>query len=354
VFHAPGEPLTLERFPIPPLSGGAVLARIRRATICSSDVHSFLGRRPSPTPCILGHEMVGEVAAVGPDGACDYRGAPLTPGDRIAWSIVWSCGKCFFCSRGLQPKCEFLMKFGHQPIANGWALNGGMAQYCLLPEGTAIFRVPPSLPDALAGVANCATATVAAVFREASVGKGDVVVVHGAGLLGLTACAMAAAAEADHVIAIEPNAQARERALRFGAGTAIDSALPPAETTARVKALSGGRGADACLEFAGVPEAVELGVGLLRMGGRLAMAGAVFPGRPVQLSAEQLVRGMIRIAGVHNYSPEDLETALAFLAAAADRYPFAELAGPAYALRDVNAAMAFAQTANLPRVSILP
>ena len=251
VFHAPGAPLTLERFPIPALSGVRVLVRVRCATHCKSDLHTCFGRRQSPTPSILGHETVGEVAAVGPEGACDYRGAPLNIGDRITWSIVWSCGECFYCSRGLQPKCERLMKFGHEAISTGRTLNGGMAEYCCLPEGTAIFRVPPSLPDTAASVANCATATVAAVFRHAELRKDEVVVIHGAGMLGLTACAMAAEAGA-RVIVIEPDAQRRERALRFGAGTAIDSALRPSEIAGALKALrSGGRGADAGLEFAG-------------------------------------------------------------------------------------------------------
>jgi alcohol dehydrogenase len=245
------------------------------------------------------------------------------------------------------------MKFGHEAITPGRTLTGGMAEYCCLPEGTAIFRVPSSLPDAVASVASCSTATVAAVLRHAGLVKGEVVVVHGAGMLGLTACAMANAADAT-VIVIEPNALRRERALHFGASAAIDCALPPSEIAARVKELSGGRGADAGLEFSGAAEAVELGIGLLRTGGRFILAGAVFPGRPVQLSAEQLVRRMIRIAGVHNYSPEDLETALAFLAGAINRYPFGELAGPGYPLCDVNSAIAFAETANLPRVSLIP
>ena len=63
--------------------------------------------------------MVGEVAAVGSDGANDYRGTPLTTGDRITWSIVWSCGQCFYCTHRIQPKCEVLAKFGHESIANG-------------------------------------------------------------------------------------------------------------------------------------------------------------------------------------------------------------------------------------------
>ena len=246
------------------------------------------------------------------------------------------------------------MKFGHEEIAPGRALIGGMAEYCFLPEGSAIFRVPANIPDTVASPANCATATVAAVFRNAGPLKDEVVVIHGAGMLGLTACAMAAAEGAACVIVIEPDASRRERAAQFGANVALDSAMEPAGIVARVKEMSAGRGADAGLEFAGYPESIELGVRLLRMGGRFVMAGATFPSRPVQLDAEQLVRRMIRIAGVYNYAPEDLETALEFLAAVIDRYPFAELVGASYPLAEVNAAVAFAESQRPPRVALIP
>jgi putative phosphonate catabolism associated alcohol dehydrogenase len=305
-------------------------------------------------PSVLGHEMVGEIVRMGPDGARDHRGAPLQPGDRVTWSMVWSYGECFYCSRGLRPKCERLMKFGHEKIVPGRALIGGMAEYCHLPEGTSIFRVPANVPDPVAGPANCATATVAAVFRNAGAVEGEVVVIHGAGMLGLTACAMAADAGAAHVIAIEPDPRRRAKALQFGADVALDSVLDTPEILGRVMELSAGRGTDAGLEFAGHPESIELGIAILRMGGRFVMAGATFPSRPVQLPAEQLVRRMIRITGVYNYSPEDLESALAFLAGAVSRYPFEELVGARYPLCEVNAAVAFAESERPPRVAVIP
>jgi putative phosphonate catabolism associated alcohol dehydrogenase len=354
VLHAVGEPLQLEQFPIPEPQGSEVVARVLCATICGSDLHSYYGRRHSPMPSVLGHEMVARVQAVGPRGATDFRGRPLAIGDRIAWSMVWSCGVCFYCSRGLRPKCEKLMKFGHEQIVLGRALIGGMAEHCHLPEGTAIFRVPGNLSDAVASPANCATATVAALFRYAGPVAGQVVVVHGAGMLGQTACAMAALGGAAQVIAIEPDARRRAKALQFGATEALDSARPANEILARVRELSAGRGADIGMEVAGYPESIELGVGLLRMGGRLVMAGATFPSRPVELAGEQLVRRMIQIMGVYNYSPEDLESALAFLSQAIDRYPFEELVGRRFPLSAVNEALDYAETQRPPRVALIP
>lgn len=354
MFRAVREPLTLERFPIPELRGAEVLARIRCATICGSDLHSYFGRRHSPAPSILGHEIVGEIEAIGPAGGRDYRGSPLHIGDRVTWSMVWSCGDCFYCRHGLHPKCERLLKFGHEEITPGRALFGGMAQHCWLPEGTAIFRVPSNLPDAVASPANCATATVAAVFRNAGPVDDQAVVVHGAGMLGQTACAMAALGGAAQVIVLEPDARRRELALRFGATAAIDSALPKQNILERVKSLSAGRGADIGLELAGYPESIELGIELLRMGGRLVIAGATFPSRPVQLQGELLVRRLIRIAGVYNYSPEDLESALLFLERAVDRYPFRELVTHSFPLNEANAAMHCAETERPPRVMLVP
>lgn len=346
VFRGVGEPLTIEEFPVPVLVGKEALVRVRCATICGSDLHTYFGRRPGPVPSVLGHEMVGEIADVGPAGVTDYRGRPLGLGDRVTWSMVWSCGECFYCLRGLRPKCERLMKFGHEKIEPGRELLGGMAEYCYLPEGTAIFRVPANVPDLVASPANCASATVAAVLRNAGEIKDEVVLIHGAGMLGLTACAMAGEAGAARVIAIEPDAHRRELALKFGASEAFDPAV--------IKMGQLGRGADVALEFAGVPESVELGVTLLRCGGRFVLAGSTFPSRPVQVFAEQIVKRMIRIIGVYNYAPEDLESALGFLSGAVERYDFCGLVGACYGLSEANAAMEFAEKERPPRVALAP
>ena len=100
VFHAVGVPLTLEDFPLRKPNGSEAVARVKCATVCGSDLHSFYGRRHSPIPSVLGHEMVGEIVAYGPEGARDFRGRALEIGDRVTWSMVWSCGECFYCLAG--------------------------------------------------------------------------------------------------------------------------------------------------------------------------------------------------------------------------------------------------------------
>jgi alcohol dehydrogenase len=354
VFRAAGEPLSIERVAIPELQCGQALIMIRCATICGSDLHSYYGRRASPIPCILGHEMVGDVVALGPGGASDYHGTALAIGDRVTWSMVWSCGECYYCRHALRPKCERLMKFGHEKLSLKHTLAGGMAEYCVLPANTAIFRLPPNLPDRVASPANCATATIAAVFRQAGSVAGQSVLIHGAGMLGLTACAMASAAGAAQVIVVEPDEVRRQTAMNFGATAVIDSALPLDHVRVRVHELTAARGVDLAIELSGHPNAVEQGLELLRPGGRFVLAGSTFPGRPVQLSAEQVVRRMLRIIGVYNYNPEDLEVALDFLAQSRERFPFEQLVSATFSLHEANAAFEFAERQRPARVAIVP
>lgn len=353
VYRAPRQPLLLDHFPIPALNGSEALARVRCATICGSDLHTYFGRRQSPTPCVLGHEMVGEIAATGPAGATEVDGSPLHPGDRVTWSMVWSCGQCFYCRRDLRQKCECLLKFGHEPLCPGRELLGGLAEYCFLPEGTAICRVPSNVPDTVASPANCATATVAAMLRYASDVSGQSVVVYGSGMLGLTACAMAKWRGAALVISIDKDPQRAALGRSFGADATLSSEAP-ATLRATVHGMTGGRGADVVLELTGSPDATESGLGLLRMGGHFLLAGATYPARPLSFTGEQIVRGMMRITGVYNYLPADLQQALRFLSDSVDRFPFASLVGRTFPLDEVQHAFEYAETERPPRVAVQP
>jgi alcohol dehydrogenase len=354
VYVAPGEPMRLKEFPVPELKGAEALVRVRCTTICGSDLHTFFGRRKSPAPSVLGHEMVGDIAALGPDGTTDLDGTPLVVGDRVTWSMVWSCGECFYCTHCLPPKCERLLKFGHEALRPGLDLIGGFAEFCFLPERTAICRVPANVPDEVASPANCATSTVAAVVRHAGSLAGANVIVYGAGMLGLTACAMAAWQGAARVIAVETDPRRWELAGQFGADRVLDGRDGKAYLSRAVKDLTAGRGAEFVLEFTGVPEAMETGFELLRYGGRFVMAGATFPSRPIALDAEQLVRRMIRLQGVYNYEAQDLKASVRFLSDAIARYPFAELIGRSFRLEEIQEAFDYAENVKPPRVVLRP
>ncbi len=352
-FRGTGQPLELQRYRLPSLAEGEVLVRITCCTLCGSDVHTYEGRRRTPIPTVLGHEILGRVAELPPGTAvCDDEAAPLKVGDRITWSVAAGCGKCFFCRDGLPQKCERLFKYGHEPITAEHPLSGGLADHCHLTQGTVICRVPSELSDVVACPANCATATVAAALRYAGPCAGRTMLIQGAGMLGLTAAAMAAAAGAREVIVCDKLVERLQVAKRFGATRTAQVDDAGAAIRDAVAQCTSGRGVDVALDMSGAPEALEMGIDLLRVGGRYVWVGAVFPARPLAVSAETVVRKMLSIQGVHNYAPEDLRQALMFLRDTHAKYRFEELVAETFALEDADAAFAHASRSGALRVAV--
>ena len=344
VFEGPGQPPSLRPFEDPCPGAGQAVVEISCATLCGSDLHSIRGDRAVSVPTILGHEMVGRISSLGGD-LRDQAGSKLEVGDRVSWSLAASCGTCFYCQNSLPQKCESLFKYGHEALDATHPLSGGLATHCLLATGTSIVKVPPVLPDEVASPANCATATVAAAFRVAGPCSGQTVVIHGAGMLGLTAAAMARFEGARHVIVSDPREDRRRRAEQFGADAVTPADLPE---------LTEGRGADLVIDLSGAPEAVEEGLGQARIGGRVILVGSVFPTRALSVRADEVVRRLLRVEGVHNYTPEDLLAAFAFLAEVHEQFPFRSLVGASYPLTRIEDAIESALPGKHFRVAVRP
>ncbi|WP_229054653.1 zinc-binding dehydrogenase [Aeromicrobium sp. Leaf350] len=335
------------------LADGEVLVEIELATICGSDVHTTRGDRSGPAPSVLGHEYVGRVQAI--EGRVStVSGDPVRIGDRVVWSIMASCHTCDRCRRGLPQKCRSLLKYGHERITPTWQLNGGFATHAHLRAGTAIVAVGEDLPGAVLVPASCGTATAqAAVERAAAVVDlaGSVVLVSGAGLIGLTASAMATDRGA-RVIVSDPDRRRRELALDFGAERVVDPADSPCLAEA-VRTL-GATEIDIALEASGAPSAVTAAIKAVGVGGVVVLVGSVFPTPPVPLDPESVVRRLVTVTGVHNYAPAHLHAAVTFLEDRATHYPFAALVGPPRPLADLDRALAAAGRAEAVRVAIDP
>lgn len=341
IFNQAGTPHRLEPQPIPELAEGETLVKILCCALCRSDLSTYLGRRIEPTPTILGHEIIGEVIA---------SRSEAKVGQRVTWSIAASCGTCHFCTHDLPQKCATLFKYGHQQVTPESPISGGLATHILLRKGTKILEIPADLPDELAVLANCSTATAAAVVRASNPQFGDVVVIFGAGILGATAAAFLTELGCKAVI-FDPSTEAAERAIGFGAISAhsdLDSLKSNVET------LTQGRGADVCLELSGAKPAAEQALQLTRTGGTIIWAGTVSPVGVVEIHPDQFVRRTLTLKGVHNYAPQDLRTALAFLERYHTKYPFASFIGQSFPLSQVEAAFQSALSNPAHRALVQP
>lgn len=356
VFVEPGRSLEIQSFPVPAaVEPGAALCRVRMATICGSDLHTICGRRQEPAPLILGHEIVGEIARLGPGLTHDGSGHPLRVGDRVSWSIMASCGDCYFCHRELPQKCCALRKYGHTTCTQAPHLTGGYAQHVYLFPGTAIYRIPAALADDIVTPANCALSTVIHAVEAIGVQPGENVLIQGAGLLGLNLVALCREAGAAAIHVTDISAPRLELARRFGADHYWNLAGDAAEDSVeRMLELTGGYGVDVAFEVCGAPQAAADAVRALRIGGRYLVAGLVTPGSDLALDGNQLTRKCLTLKGIHNYHPKHLGAAIDFLEHHAVRYPYAELVGAVFPLEQIDQAVEAAASGRFVRVGVRP
>ncbi len=356
VFRGPGRASELVAYPLRPPDAGEVLVRVRLTTVCGSDVHAWTGRRHCPTPAILGHEIVGTIEALGDGVRHDLLGRILAEGLRITWTEYIACGRCVPCAElGLPQKCVSGRKYGHESAIEPPHLLGGFAAFCYLVPGTGIARVPDELTDEEAAPVNCGVATMTAVTEAAGIRPGDSVVVLGAGLLGLYGVAMARAAGAATVLAVDAVPARLRLATRFGADATLDrSDLPADGLVPWIREHNRRGGADVVIETAGAPTALSEGIRGLRPGGRLVTAGLVVPGAMATFDASDIVRRCVTIRGVHNYAPRHLLAALDFVRDQRDRLPLGELVDARFPLAETDAALAAAASRRALRPAIMP
>ncbi|HXQ29904.1 MAG TPA: zinc-dependent alcohol dehydrogenase family protein [Gemmatimonadales bacterium] len=248
LLDAPGRPLRLAEVPRPEPSAGQVLIAVAACGVCRTDLHVSDGDLPSPKlPLVLGHEIVGRVAALGTGVGT------LKVGDRVGvpW-LGWTCGACRFCRTGRENLCDRARFTGYQ-------INGGFAEFAVA-DARYAFRLPPDGPPSAAAPLLCAgligyRALVAA-------GQGERL-----GLYGFGAAAHLVIQVARHqgrrVFAFtrQGDVDAQRFALELGAVWAGDStALPPEPL-------------DAAILFAPVGALVPAALGAVVKGGAVVCAG---------------------------------------------------------------------------------
>ncbi len=275
--------------PVPRPGPGQALLRVMSTTICATDQKIFAGQFPGTRfPHTPGHELSGEVAAVGPDVD------EVQPGDRVGVEVHAGCGRCARCLEGLYQLCE---NYGHPEKGHahiGFTVPGGLAEYAVAPL-KALHKLPAALTwDEGAFTDNIGVALYA--VERGHLQPGESVVVVGPGAFGGMAVQVARAMGAGRVVLVGTRPERMARMQGMGADELV--AARGDDAVERVKQALGGRGADVVVEFAGTPDAARQSIQMARRGGRVVLAGATGPGRELSgVDLSTIVRGHLDIYG---------------------------------------------------------
>nr|WP_306264881.1 Zn-dependent oxidoreductase [Pararhizobium sp. IMCC3301] len=255
-----------------------VLVRVRRAGICGSDVHILEGNNPFVHyPRIIGHEIAGEVEALGAqvDG--------LQIGDRVVIDPVVSCGICYACRIGRHNVCADLAVLGvHR--------DGGFKSHFLVPAGNVV-AVPAELDLGIAALAE-PFSIAANVLSLTGCSDADCVLVYGAGPIGLTVLQVAKLKGA-RCIVVDIDMARLEAARSFGADRVIHSlseAVPNA-----VSSENDGLGPTVVIDAAGVPSLMAEALSIASPAGRIGLLG--FSTRPTEIVQKDIVAKELAIYG---------------------------------------------------------
>ncbi|MBX3099186.1 MAG: zinc-binding dehydrogenase [Salinibacterium sp.] len=322
-----GTELTLQTLPLPTaVEAGAALVRLTCTTLCGTDIEIWNGTMsfPGMVPMVLGHEMVGEVVAVGA-GTVDALGRDIEIGARIGWSER-TCGHCYGCTILREPVACSTRGYGFTQRSDvaPFAI-GGLSEYCYVTPGAAKLLLPDDIKDTWASMAGCAAKTVLRAFsRVGGIRPASRVVIQGAGALGIFATAVAHISGAAQVITVGAPDSRLETARRFGADATVNVTRGSEGIVADVMTLTGGRGADHVFDFAGASSVGAEAIGMAAQRATFAVVGSTGWGlSEIPLSA--VMGKELTIAGSLNGDISDYFRAIEFFQAFADRMPWDEL-----------------------------
>jgi alcohol dehydrogenase, propanol-preferring len=248
VLYKPGEPLKLAEVPVPVPGKNQILIKIHACGVCRTDLHIVDGELDAPKlPLILGHQIVGKVAAVG-EGV-----ERLKIGDRVGVPWLWGCcEQCGYCISGQENLCD-------QAIYNGYQVNGGFAEYTVANERFS-FLIPEDYPDLQAAPLLCAGLIGYRALRMA--GNSQRIGFYGFGA-SAHILLQVAAYHGKEVFAFtrKGDAKTQEFAKKLGAVWAGSSEEPPPDAL------------DAAIIFAPIGSLVPPALRAVRKGGVVICAG---------------------------------------------------------------------------------
>ncbi len=289
----------LEEMPTPKIGTGELLVRVEASGICGSDVMEWY--RIERAPLVLGHEIAGEIVAVG-DGVERYK-----EGDRVTAAHHVPCNTCHYCLSGHHTVCDTLRQTNFDP--------GGFAEYIRLPAINVDRGVFP-LPDEVSFEEATFTEPLACVVRGqrmAGMQPGCSALVIGSGIAGLLHVQLARTMGADRVIATDIVDRRLEAARRFGAHATIHA---EEDVPTRLRQENDDRLADLVIVCTGAAPAITQALNSVERGGTALFFAPTSPGVAIPISVNDLFfRNDITLTTSYAGSPADYVAALELIRA---------------------------------------
>jgi S-(hydroxymethyl)mycothiol dehydrogenase len=281
VAREKGAPVSLETIVVPDPGPGEARVRVRACGVCHTDLHYRQGAVSDAFPFLLGHEAAGIVESVG-EGV-----ETLASGDAVVLNWRAVCGECRSCRRGRPWYC-FATLNAHQfmTLEDGTPLTpalgiGAFCEQTLVAAGQCTKVNPAARPEAV-GLLGCGVmAGLGAAMRTGEVAMGDSVAVFGCGGVGCAAIVGARLAGASRIIAVDLDASKLALAQEMGATDLVDASR--SEPVEAIRALTGGNGADVCIEAVGHPRVFEQAFYARDLAGTVVQVGVPDPTMRIEL-----------------------------------------------------------------------
>ncbi|NVJ49660.1 MAG: L-threonine 3-dehydrogenase [Gammaproteobacteria bacterium] len=245
--------------PKPEMGHNDVLIKIRKTAICGTDMHIYhwdeWSQNTIPVPMVVGHEFVGEIAAIGQE----VKGFEV--GDRVSGEGHITCGHCRNCRAGRRHLCR-------NTYGVGVNRAGAFAEYLVIPADNA-FKIPDDISDELAAIFDPFGNAVHTALSFDLVGED--VLITGAGPIGIMAAAVCRHVGARHVVITDVNEYRLELATKMGATRAVNVAKQSLNDVMAELGMT--EGFDVGLEMSGVPSAFKQMLDTMNHGGKIAMLG---------------------------------------------------------------------------------
>ncbi|MDB5444896.1 MAG: hypothetical protein JWQ97_213, partial [Phenylobacterium sp.] len=289
--------IEIRELPVPaPPPGGAILA-VEGCGMCGSDIKQYAGETARSgigrLPCIPGHETVGRIASIDPEGA---RRWGLKEGDRVAVHGVAPCGACPACMRG--DACMDAFYYGYRSLDVGSGLWGGFSEAMEIVPRTRLYPVSERLPIEDALLFNPLAAGYDWIFALGELKLGETVLILGGGQRGLAAVIAAVEGGASQIIVTGLASDAFKLEIARKLGATCTLIVEESDVPAKVLELTGGRGADLVLDttpmsFAPVRDAIKAA----RRGGRIVFSGLKGPKPMPDFPFDAVVMRQLKMIG---------------------------------------------------------